>query len=160
MSKTPIANGAEALIVSAREARRYAHIGEEPSGNPQRCTVLCYVPANTDLADIAQTAGVLGKPDAQDAAPLKGLARLSLRERYMVRVERKGRTGKALSPAYKTPLAGTLIPAPPVKAAAPAKTAKQNAPTTAQASTLQAANQSTASISQGSAAVSKRGQGR
>ena len=159
MPKTPIANGAEALIVSAREARTYYRSGVIPGGG-QRCTVLCYVPANADLADIAQTAGVLGKPDAQDAAPLKGLARISLRERYMVRVERKGRTGKALSPTYKTPLAGTLIPAPPVKAAVPAKAAKPSAPTTVQASTLQAASQSTASISQGSAAVNKRGQGR
>ena len=159
MPKTPIANGAEALIVSAREARTYYRSGVIPGGG-QRVTVLCYVPANADLADVAQTAGVLGKPDAQDAAPLKGLARLSLRERYMVRVERKGRTGKALSPTYKTPLAGTLIPAPPVKAAAPAKAAKPSAPTTVQASTLQADSQSTASISQGAAAVSKRGQGR
>ena len=159
MSKTPIANGAEALIVSAREARTYYRSGVIPGGG-QRCSVLCHVPANADLADVAQTAGVLGKPDAQDAAPLKGLARLSLRERYMVRVERKGRTGKALSPSYKTPLAGTLIPTPPVKAAAPAKAAWRSAPTTAQAPTLQAASQSTASISQGAAAVSKRGQGR
>ena len=159
MPQTPIANGAEALIVSAREARTYYRSGVIPGGG-QRVTVLCYVPANADLADIAQTAGVLGKPDAQDAAPLKGLARLSLRERYMVRVERKGRTGKALSPSYKTPLAGTLIPAPPVKTAAPAKAAKPSTPTTAQASTLQAASQSTASISQGTTAASKRGKGR
>ena len=159
MPQTPIANGAEALIVSAREARTYYRSGVIPGGG-QRCTVLCHVPANADLADAAQTAGVLGKPDAQDAAPLKGLARLSLRERYMVRVERKGRTGKALSPSYKTPLAGTLIPAPPMKAAVPAKAAKPSAPTTVQASTLQAASQSTASISQGAAAVSKRGRGR
>ena len=159
MPKTPIANGAEALIVSAREARTYYRSGVIPGGG-QRCTVLCHVPANADLADVAQTAGVLGKPDAQDAAPLKGLARSSLRERYMVRVERKGRTGKALTPSYKTPLAGTLIPAPPVKAATPAKAAKPSAATTVQASTLQAASRSTASTSQGSAAVSKRGQGR
>ena len=153
MPQTPIVNGAEALIVSAREARTYYRSGVIPGGG-QRVTVLCHVPANADLADAAQTAGVLGKPDAQDAAPLKGLARISLRERYMVRVERKGRTGKALSPSYKTPLAGTLIPAPPVKAAKP------SAPTTVQASTLQAASQSTASISQGAAAVSKRRRGR
>ena len=160
MSKTPIANGAEALIVSAREARTYYRSGVIPGGG-QRVTVLCYVPANADLADIAQTAGVLGKPARIATLALRfGLVRLSLRERYMVRVERKGRTGKALSPAYKTPLAGTLIPAPPVKAAAPAKAAKPSATTTAQASTPQAASQSTASISQGAAAVSKRGQGR
>ena len=159
MSTTRIPDGTEALIVSAAEARTYYRSGVIPGGG-QRVTVLCYVPANADLADVAQTAGVLGKPDAQDAAPLKGLARTSLRERYMVRVERKGSTGKALSPAYKTPLAGTLIPAPPVKTAAPAKAAKPSATSTAQASTLQAASQSTASISQGAAAVSKRGQGR
>ena len=160
MPKTPIANGAEALIVSAREARAYAKNGVIPGGG-QRVTVLCHVPANADLADVAQTAGVLGKPDAQDAAPLKGLARISLRERYMVRVERKGRTGKALSPSFKTPLAGTLIPAPPVKTAAPAKAAKPSAPTTAQAlsQVQQAASQSAASISQGSAVASKRGKG-
>lgn len=165
MPKTPIANGAEALIVSAREARAYAKNGDVPD-KAQRCTVLCYVPANADLADIAQAAGVLGKPDAQDTAPLKGLARVSLRERYMVRIEREGRNGKALAPSYKTPLAGTLIPAPPVKAKAPAKAstapskgAKPSAPTAVQASTLQAASQSTASISQGSAVASKRGKG-
>ena len=164
MPKTPIANGAEALIVSAREARTYYRSGVIPGGG-QRVTVLCHVPANADLADVAQTAGVLGKPDALGAriatlALRFGLTRLSLRERYMVRVERKGRTGKALSPSYKTPLAGTLIPAPPMKAAVPAKAAKPSAPTTAQAPTLQAASQSTASISQGAAAVNKRGQGR
>ena len=165
MPKTPIANGAEALIVSAREARAYAKNGDVPD-KAQRCTVLCYVPANADLADIAQTAGVLGGRDGS-AAPLKGLARVSMRERYMVRIERVLRLARGLLRAsYKTPLAGTLIPAPPVKAKAPAKTstapskgAKPSTPTTVQASTLQAASQSTASISQGSAVASKRGKG-
>ena len=155
MPQTPIANGAEALIVSAREARTYAKTGDVPDKAP-RCTVLCHVPANADLRSTLRA--VIGEEGTMP--PLKGLTSTSLRERYMVRVERKGSTGKALSPAYKTPLAGTLIPAPPVKTAAPAKAAKPSVPITAQASTLQAASQSTASISQGTAAVSKRGKGR
>lgn len=148
MPQTPIANGAEALIVSAREARTYYRSGVIPGGG-QRVTVLCYVPANADLADVAQTAGVLGKPDAQDAAPLKGLARISLRERYMVRVERKGRTGKALSPTYKTPLAGTLIPAPPVKA-----------PKAAAPASAQSAPKTTGKASSAQSTTSKRGKGK
>jgi hypothetical protein len=173
MPQTPIANGAEALIVSAREARTYYRSGVIPGGG-QRVTVLCHVPANADLADVAQTAGVLGKPDAQDAAPLKGLARVSLRERYMVRIERVGRKGAALAPSYKTPLAGTLIPAPPVKAKAPAKASKATAArgasfvqATAQAlsQVQQAAQQSAApitaaaNVAQGSAVANKRGKG-
>jgi hypothetical protein len=149
MLKTPIANGAEALIVSAREARTYYRSGVIPGGG-QRVTVLCHVPANADLANVAETAGVLGKPDAQDATPLKGLARISLRERYMVRVERKNAKGAALAPRYKTPLAGTVVAVQSVKApkaAAPATSAQSAPKTTSKASAAQST-------------TSKRGQGK
>ena len=163
MPKTPIANGAEALIVSAREAQMHDNAGVIPSGGQRRCTVLCYVPSMADLRDTLRAA--IG--EAAPMPPLTGFSLRSMRARYVVRIEREGRNGKALAPSYKTPLAGTLIPAPPVKAKAPAKAstapskgAKPSAPTAVQASTLQAASQSTASISQGSAVANKRGQGR
>ena len=163
MPKTPIANGAEALIVSAREAQMHDSAGVIPSGGQRRCTVLCYVPSMADLRDTLRAA--IG--EAAPMPPLTGFSLRSMRARYVVRIERMGRNGKALAPSYKTPLAGTLIPAPPVKAKTPAKAstapskgAKPSAPTTVPASTLQAASQSTASISQGSAVANKRGQGR
>ena len=162
MPKTPIANGAEALIVSAREAQMHDNAGVIPGGGQRRCTVLCYVPSMADLRDTLRAA--IG--EAAPMPPLTGFSLRSMRARYVVRIEREGRNGKALAPSYKTPLAGTLIPAPPVKAKAPAKAstapskgAKPSAPTAVQASTLQAASQSTASISQGSAVASKRGKG-
>ena len=162
MPKTPIANGAEALIVSAREAQMHDSAGVLPGGGQRRCTVLCYVPSMADLRDTLRAA--IG--EAAPMPPLTGFSLRSMRARYVVRIERMGRGGKALAPSYKTPLAGTLIPAPPAKAKAPAKAskaaskgAKPSAPTTVQASTLQAASQSTASISQGSAVASKRGKG-
>ena len=162
MPKTPIANGAEALIVSAREAQMHDSAGVIPSGGQRRCTVLCYVPSMADLRDTLRA--TIG--EAAPMPPLTGFSLRSMRARYVVRIERTERGGKALAPSYKTPLAGTLIPAPPVKAKAPAKAstapskgAKPSAPTAVQASTLQAASQSTASISQGSAVASKRGKG-
>jgi hypothetical protein len=97
-----------------------------------------------------------------------------MRARYVVRIERMGRKGAALAPSYKTPLAGTLIPAPPVKAKAPAKASKATAArgasfvqATAQAlsQVQQVAQQSAApitaaaNVAQGSAVANKRGKG-
>jgi hypothetical protein len=170
MPKTPIANGAEALIVSAREAQMHDSAGVIPSGGQRRCTVLCYVPANADLRSTVLAA--IGEDASMP--PLTGLTSTSLRDRYMVRIEREGRKGAALAPSYKTPLAGTLIPAPPVKAKAPAKASKATAArgasfvqATAQAlsQVQQAAQQSAApitaaaNVAQGSAVANKRGKG-
>jgi len=139
MSTTRIPDGTEALIVSAAEARSHARSGIIPSGSPRRCTVLCFVPVNADLRTTLRAA--IG--EAATMPPLQGLTSTSLRERYMVRIERTGRSGKALPPSYKTPLAGTLIPAPPVKAKAPATSA-----------------QSTSKVSAAQSTTSKRGQGK
>jgi hypothetical protein len=168
MPKTPIANGAEALIVSAREAQMHDSAGVIPSGGQRRCTVLCYVPSMADLRDTLRAA--IG--EAAPMPPLTGFSLRSMRARYVVRIERMGRKGAALAPSYKTPLAGTLIPAPPVKAKAPAKASKATAArgasfvqATAQAlsQVQQAAQQSTApitaAIAQGSAVANKRGKG-
>lgn len=144
MSTTRIPDGTEALIVSAVEARSHARSGIIPSGGQRRCTVLCFVPVNADLRTTLRAA--IG--EAATMPPLQGLTSTSLRERYMVRIERTGRSGKALSPTYKTPLAGTLIPAPPVKAP---KATSTSAATNAQSTNKASAAQST---------TSKRGQGK
>ena len=142
MSTTRIPDGTEALIVSAAEARSHARSGIIPSGSPRRCTILCFVPINADLRSTLRAA--IG--EAATMPPLQGLTSTSLRERYMVRIERTGRNGKALPPTYKTPLAGTLIPAPPAKA--PKTTSAQSAPKT------------TSKTSAAQSTTSKRGKGK
>ena len=137
MSTTRIPDGTEALIVSAAEARSHARSGIIPSGGQRRCTVLCFVPVNADLRTTLRAA--IG--EAATMPPLQGLTSTSLRERYMVRVERTGRNGKA-------PLAGTLIPAPPVKAP------KATAPATSAQSAPKATSKAAQNI------ASKRGRGK
>ena len=166
MSTTRIPDGTEALIVSAREAQMHDSAGVIPSGGQRRCTVLCYVPSMADLRDTLRAA--IG--EAAPMPPLTGFSLRSMRARYVVRIERMGRNGKALAPSYKTPLAGTLIPAPPVKAKTPAKASKETAArgasfVQATAQVQQAAQQSAApitaaaNVAQGSAVANKRGKG-
>ena len=145
MSTTRIPDGTEALIVSAAEARSHARSGIIPSGGQRRCTVLCFVPINADLRSTLRAA--IG--EAATMPPLHGLTSTSLRERYMVRIERTGRNGKALPPTYKTPLAGTLIPAPPVKA-----------PKAAAPASAQSAPKTTSKASAAQSTTSKRGKGK
>ena len=145
MPTTQIPDGTEALIVSAAEARSHARSGIIPSGGQRRCTILCFVPVNPDLRSTLRAA--IG--EAATMPPLQGLTSTSLRERYMVRIERTGRNGKALAPTYKTPLAGTLIPAPPVKA-----------PKAAAPASAQSAPKTTSKASAAQSTTSKRGKGK
>jgi hypothetical protein len=99
MPTTRIPDGTEALIVSAAEARSHARSGIIPSGSPRRCTVLCFVPVNADLRTTLRAA--IG--EAATMPPLQGLTSTSLRERYMVRIERTGAAARRCRPPTRRP---------------------------------------------------------